>query len=198
MATDLDDRGFGRAVQTYRGWLQLSQRGLADRLNEAGVSLDASALSRLEQGKRSVRLSEALAIAEALETDISALLDISPDPRQKFTAMRRRANEAMRASAIPLSEMLEAFLESMEFADEHPEVVATLTDDEIGPPDPDNGGYQSWVLKRLERTAPFVRVGSEAEAERVEAIANAWIKNAATIGESPLDDPFDDDDDWAP
>ncbi|WP_195173596.1 helix-turn-helix domain-containing protein [Mycobacteroides abscessus] len=56
-----------RAARIRHGWTQAQ---LADALN-----VDASAISRLEQGARAVRLGEAVLIASALKVDVTSLLD---------------------------------------------------------------------------------------------------------------------------
>lgn len=62
------EHDFGERVRKARQALGITQRDLAD-----AVGLDASAISRLEQGARAVRLGEAALIAKALRTDIQKL-----------------------------------------------------------------------------------------------------------------------------
>lgn len=56
----------------------MTQKQLAD-----AVGLDASAISRLEQGSRAIRLGEAALIADVLKTDVRQLLygQMSDDPK---------------------------------------------------------------------------------------------------------------------
>lgn len=57
---------FGRWVKGRRAELRLSQADLAAAVSRHGIVIDASAISRIESGDRSVRLAEANAIASAL------------------------------------------------------------------------------------------------------------------------------------
>lgn len=69
---------FGARVREARQIAGMTQRQLAD-----AVGLDASAISRLEQGSRAVRLGEAALIADAVKKDVRQLLygNLSDDPR---------------------------------------------------------------------------------------------------------------------
>ena len=64
---------FGDALKRARTARGLTQRGLADELQEIGLSVDQASIARMEAGKREPRLSEALAIAAHLDIDIGAL-----------------------------------------------------------------------------------------------------------------------------
>ncbi|GAA2748796.1 helix-turn-helix domain-containing protein [Amnibacterium kyonggiense] len=68
------DGSFGSAVQAVRTQRGLSQRAFAEALGGHGLSVDASAISRIENGTRAVRLSEAVAIAKVLEVQLDFLL----------------------------------------------------------------------------------------------------------------------------
>lgn len=70
------DQDFGQLVKKRREELKLSQRDFAARLNSAGMVADAPAISRIENGARSVRLPEAMAIATALDTQLVDLLGL--------------------------------------------------------------------------------------------------------------------------
>jgi transcriptional regulator with XRE-family HTH domain len=68
---------FGTRVREARQLLGMTQRELAFE-----VGLDASAISRLEQGSRAIRLGEAMLIADALKLDVRQLVygKLSNDP----------------------------------------------------------------------------------------------------------------------
>jgi transcriptional regulator with XRE-family HTH domain len=68
------DKSFGASVKAFRVASDLSQRELADRLAAQGMPADASSISRIENGSRSVRLTEAHAISVALECPIGDLI----------------------------------------------------------------------------------------------------------------------------
>jgi transcriptional regulator with XRE-family HTH domain len=53
---------------------KMSQRALADKLQLYGMDVDKNAVQRIECGKRFVTDIELIALAEALETDVSRLL----------------------------------------------------------------------------------------------------------------------------
>lgn len=68
------DQRFGasmKALRIERGW---SQRDLASQLINKRMPVDASAVSRMESGARSLRLSEAGLVAEALGVTVSDML----------------------------------------------------------------------------------------------------------------------------
>lgn len=68
------EQRFGQAVheqRTLKGW---SQREFAERLTDAGIAVDASAVSRIENGTRALRLVEAVVIADVLGQSLQTLL----------------------------------------------------------------------------------------------------------------------------
>lgn len=77
-AAAVAESDFGEHVREARQLLGMTQRQLGN-----AVGLDASAVSRLEQGLRAIRLGEAAQIAKALKTDIRRLLygQVSDDPK---------------------------------------------------------------------------------------------------------------------
>lgn len=76
---------FGDLVREKREQKQWSQRRLAELLEEAGVRLDPSAITRIERGTRDVKLSEANAIASVLGFDLGrSLRQIALSTDQQF------------------------------------------------------------------------------------------------------------------
>lgn len=77
------ETAFGARVREARQIAGMTQRQLADT-----VGLDASAISRLEQGYRAIRLGEATLIAHALKRDLRQLVygDLVDDPRLELYA----------------------------------------------------------------------------------------------------------------
>ncbi|MCF6386522.1 helix-turn-helix domain-containing protein [Mycobacterium sp. MBM] len=108
------ENDFGMRVRETRTIRGMTQRQLAD-----AVGLDASAISRLEQGSRAIRLGEAALIADALKTDVKQLVygDSSDDPRLELysahdelehaTAQLRDATRAAEVSLDHLKTALE-------------------------------------------------------------------------------------------
>lgn len=73
---------FGEALKTARIERGLSQRALAERLQNLGVGLDQAAITRMETGQREPKLGEALQIADFLGIDVNS---ISYGPDNKLT-----------------------------------------------------------------------------------------------------------------
>lgn len=72
------EQDFGSLVRWALYSQSKSQRWLVEKMNEHGLRVDASSVSRLLSGERSTRLSEAVIIARALGIDLNALLDQAP------------------------------------------------------------------------------------------------------------------------
>lgn len=105
---------FGERVREARQLLGLTQRQLGN-----AVGLDASAISRLEQGSRAIRLGEAAHIAKALKTDIrqllygqmsdspKLLLDLACDELENATIQLRNGTYAVDVSLDRLRSVLQ-------------------------------------------------------------------------------------------
>lgn len=83
------DKEFGASVASFRKANGLSQRQMADILKERGLPVDASAISRIEKGGRSVRLSEALLIADVLNVELRALIHRKASEKQELWLAQR-------------------------------------------------------------------------------------------------------------
>lgn len=92
-----------RRLREQRGW---SQTALADRLDERGIKIDGTAVTRIErhiqgrEGARSIRLGEAVVIAEVFGTPLEKMLTEESSLREEI-----REKEALR-------EQLEMMVES--------------------------------------------------------------------------------------
>lgn len=92
-----------RIARGQRGW---SQRQLAEALEGQGVRLDPSAVTRIERGDREVKLREAAAIADCLNTDLQQLLMPSgPDPLSMVLEVRKFAEKRMRSGRFAFAEL---------------------------------------------------------------------------------------------
>lgn len=120
------DAVFGAAVAQWRGFHRLSQRELADQLTERGMRVDASAISRIEKGQRSVRLAEALTIADALQIDLEMLVDRARTPRQDWAKIQRKALESVRPLRTPLRDFLAHQIGASVYLLEHPDLAHEL------------------------------------------------------------------------
>ncbi|MFB8386912.1 helix-turn-helix domain-containing protein [Microbacterium sp. NPDC055910] len=147
------EEAFGRAVAFWRGQRELSQRQLADRLTVRGMKLDAPAVSRIESGARSVRLTEAMLIAEVMDLELDALVGFALSPPQQLHRLRRAADSAMNELEPFLQRWLNRLAMVREFLVEHPDLLANLPDAEgdIRPDQPDE--YFDWVQQRLGKLA---------------------------------------------
>jgi len=128
----------------------MSQKQLADRLTERGMRVDAPAISRIESGGRSVRLTEALLIADALDTELEALATYARTPAQRLSRMRRLADIAMNELEEPTADFLNRLLDVRAMLHRHPELLSSLPDEKgtVQPDEPDD--YLDWVRKRIE------------------------------------------------
>jgi transcriptional regulator with XRE-family HTH domain len=93
------NKRFGDLVREKREEKEWSQRRLAELLEEAGVRLDPSAITRIERGTRDVKLREADAIASVLGFDLGrSLRQIALSTDQQFrmgvAALELSANRA--------------------------------------------------------------------------------------------------------
>lgn len=91
---------FGARMNAARRAKKVTQRQLADALMEAGVSLDSPQISRIEQGKKLVRLREAAAIAMALGVDLNVLTPtttVVPEMQEPVDELTERVRAIVRA-----------------------------------------------------------------------------------------------------
>jgi transcriptional regulator with XRE-family HTH domain len=142
------EENFGSAVSFFRSSKQLSQRDFAARLTGRGMPVDASAVSRIEKGSRSVRLVEAMTIAEVLEMDLESLIGGSKTDSQHLQTLRRRTDRTLQDLEAPFLEAAWALIDSKGMLENHPELLGTLNDDKLGGPQ-NVEGYFDWVCSRL-------------------------------------------------
>lgn len=70
---------FARRLRQERERLRISQAELANRIAAIlGQNVDATAITRIEQQTRAVRLDEAVAVAEALDVPLQVLISEEP------------------------------------------------------------------------------------------------------------------------
>lgn len=147
--SETPDEAFGQSVATVRGWANLSQREFANRLTERGFRVDASAVSRIESGARSVRLTEALTIADALDVELDFLVSgLDGSPKAELKRARRFANDAVRRMREPMVQLLQGYVWVHELLRNDPALIAEIPlDDGEMMRDPDD--YFSWAVGRL-------------------------------------------------
>lgn len=118
----ISDLAKGCASCEAKKW---SQRRLAEALDEIGVKLDPSAVTRIERGVRDVKLREAVAIASALEVALQELIR-GKDPTVELFAHMSAAEERMTAGRAALAGMGFYYLMVAHSLDEHPELLEVL------------------------------------------------------------------------
>lgn len=123
------DAEFGKAVARLRTQRAMSQRDLAEALTARGMRVDASAISRIENGSRSVRLAEALTIAGALNEELSALVGGALTPEQEFIYVRRRAQDSARELRSVLQPFMMLHLWAASLIRDNPELLRSGSQD---------------------------------------------------------------------
>lgn len=68
------DAQFGDMMREARQKLRWSQRQLAEALQKAGLKIDPSAITRIENGQREPKLREAVAISDILDLTLDDLV----------------------------------------------------------------------------------------------------------------------------
>ncbi|MCS5732375.1 helix-turn-helix domain-containing protein [Herbiconiux sp. CPCC 203386] len=126
------DSNFGRALATIRDARNLSQRAFADRLSERGVVMDASAVSRIEQGKRPVRLSEAVVMADILDVGMNQLLGIARTPESELVLAQRKLSAVTDDARGPIVQLINSALEVRDLLHEYPHLVHLVKDPVVG------------------------------------------------------------------
>lgn len=144
------DALFGEAVSMFRRMRDLSQREFADRLRDAGMPVDASAVSRIEGGSRSVRISEASIIADTLEIAVTDLLQFAMTPTQVFRSVRRRVDGTLHQVQESIVDAGFALATLVEMVEEDPRLLGTLSDDNMAPP-ADSRDYMQWIKTRMSK-----------------------------------------------
>lgn len=96
-----------RHLREERGW---SQSDLARRLSELGLDLHQTTIAKMEAGRRPLRVSEAVAVAQAFKLPANALFWL-PVPGEPFRLAEAR--EDLARSEKWTSELEETMLESI-------------------------------------------------------------------------------------
>jgi transcriptional regulator with XRE-family HTH domain len=91
------EQRFGSMVLSSRQALGMSQKDVSTLLANEGLTLDNSAVSRIEKGARALRLGEAIAIARALGFSLADFEDAVP-PADDFKRREERVDNALRAA----------------------------------------------------------------------------------------------------
>lgn len=96
----------GQRIAQRRGTLGLSQSALANRITEAGFTVDASAISRIESDQRDLRLSEVSIIAKALGAEPEEIAyGIAIDMDARWSGYQQGWADANSAIATAIKEL---------------------------------------------------------------------------------------------
>ncbi|ALG29526.1 hypothetical protein AOZ07_11415 [Glutamicibacter halophytocola] len=124
---------FAQRLREERARAGLTQAELAARLSDAlGVAVYASAITRAEKGERTVRLEEAVAMAQVLGVELSSML-VGSSELERVLAEHRTALiaaqarfEEVRAEMTRLSIIVDHLEEQRAAGQEHPEMPTIM------------------------------------------------------------------------
>ncbi|WP_165808073.1 helix-turn-helix transcriptional regulator [Microbacterium sp. TPD7012] len=137
------DEEFGQAVASHRATQRMSQKDLAAALTQAGMKVDAPAVSRIEKGQRAVRLAEALKIADVLGREIGDLVGAKMTAQERmgaaFNNVEWRGNQLAESSARFAEELMNAGV----LFGEDPSLLDALDDLAVGRPR-DSSDFPRW------------------------------------------------------
>jgi len=185
------EAAFGERVRDARSRREWTQRQLAEKLN-----LDASAVSRLEQGTRAVRLGEAALIARVLNVDLGLLVYGDLDPVATLRRSRAEADQHMHEMRSAAVEMTTSFLDIVGLLDENPELFSALNQDNPGDDRPSNvDEYLEWIRERMEHVFRVpdaldrLVVDDERRASQLMALVEAAVKQIVSTVPFPAGEP---------
>lgn len=188
------DFEFGQHIARARERASMSQRGVSEALAQRGITLDSAALSRLEQGKRSPKLEEAVALAEVLDLPLALLVPPKPDAMRMARArynVEKQLDDAMYKMTAAAGYL--EYLASV--VDTDPELAQEVFRDESPSARFDWEAWSVWTIDML-ASSPHRRVAS-ANDERAHAIKRVLRFLANAVVTSPVDlvntsdiDPF--------
>lgn len=181
-------------MRVLRDAAGLSQRRLAERLAAEGLTLDASAITRIEQGKRDLKLAEAVAIAKVLGMSVAQMAGVEELPdNQTLERLRHHANQRMGEARRALVDMLDTFYEIQVLLRQSPDLLPTLADTHDPAPE-DVEAYLPWVRRRIQRLASdWVTAYAETreDAESLRKIATSLVGHAVFAEEGYRRAPLD-------
>lgn len=166
----------GTQVTHLRKSLGMTQRDFAAALTQAGMPVDASAVSRIEKGTRALRLSEAVTLASVLDVDLRVLTQGIESPDQEFAALRRYAQSLMDHAQEATFYFLTSNADAANLIGEVPTVLSTLT----GAGAPKTAAeYLPWVASQIATIEVDedleILSGDEDEARRLRAVGYALV-----------------------
>ena len=182
---DAFNKQFGEVVREIRESKEWSQRQFADALEQAGLKLDPSAITRIERGTREVKLREAVTMASVLGVDVSRLLQWNDEPAvrmsTKFILGLRRVNLAR----SELARMVADFVGAADIIDQHPQTAQHLT---FGGESPSTGiDFLRKILADPLWTGgqPVVKIAGDTETREVASLIVAAVARDVIDPEPP-------------
>lgn len=194
-AVQKTEASFGERVKAMRSDKGWTQRQFAEKLH-----LDASAVSRIEQGNRAVRLGEAAVIARVLDAELDYLVYGPSDPHTRLRDHRHWADRAMHNIRSESADMVENYVEIVQLLKENPDLFDQLQDDEISSPPTSTDEYLDWCLRRMKRVFALpederrIVVQDEDLASRLTALVGAAVEGVVSTVPFPEDDSEELDD----
>lgn len=121
------EKQIGAEISRVRKIRKLTQKQFADALSLAGMNVDATAVSRLEKGERSLRIAECVIIAEVLKMGIESLLRGVQTPAQRIRETIREADLAFASAQGNLWVWLAHHYDAKLTLERLPELLATIS-----------------------------------------------------------------------
>lgn len=184
---DVTSEMFGRGVVLYRINAGMSQRELAEQLRDRGLTFDTAAVSRVESGKRSVRLAEAVTIASVLGVPLEMLVSGGREsPAAAYDKAITRADQAVTDLRRTFVDAAVKQLQVVSLLNRNPELLTRLHAPEVS----DGDGYLEHVAtirRRIEEqllqrdaldNGRYVFVETDKQRDDLIAIARATIETS--------------------
>ncbi|MFV2143205.1 helix-turn-helix domain-containing protein [Isoptericola sp. G70] len=180
--TQTTDERVGRNVRQIREERGLTQKELAERLRSAGWKMDTTALTRIENGSRSLRVAQLDMMATALEASVYDLLE---DERHRMQDMQMDAHRNLMAARRSLVTALDRIHSVVNYA------KAFKWEDlaELGQAHTTVDAYPDYVRRRV---AEYAASRDSEHVEVVERIDGATIEQMQAIADALVSELFDE------
>lgn len=183
------EKSIGESISAVRKMKKLTQKAFAEKLTDQGLSVDASAISRMEKGERALRIAECLVVAEVLEVDLSFLLRGIQTPAQELKEIREFADFSMRSMAEPFHDWLTNLLHVKWGLENDHELVSGVAEELHSPAD-----YLPWVASRIselkwtydyDSAESHVMARDQSEVDLLISCVTAYATSRITADEGP-------------
>ncbi|MFK4789864.1 helix-turn-helix domain-containing protein [Microbacterium sp. ZW T5_56] len=128
------DESFGASVAKARTLRGMSQKELSSALAQLGMKVDAPAVSRIEKGQRSLRLTEATTVATALGVDLTDLLQEPGTIQERVYAAYDQIGMRTTELAQAASKFAQSIFRLSNLIEGAPEQLNLLKDGDAGAP----------------------------------------------------------------